>query len=76
MFTVPTIPAAKLSEATIHASKARFFSFIEAYENNKFVIITRKAPIKSDWYKPSLFIKIPPTNTPMIVAINATTFTT
>ena len=30
MFTVPTIPAAMLSEATIEANKVRFFSLIAA----------------------------------------------
>ena len=76
IFTVPTIPAAKLSEATMLASKIRFFSFIAAYEKHKFVSITNEPPIRSDEYKPNLFIKNPPINTPIIVAIRATTLTT
>ena len=75
IFTVPTIPAARLSEATIDAKRVKFLSVIAVYENKRFVIITKKAPINRDLYNPYFLIRMPPTKTPTMVEISATTFT-
>ena len=48
IFTVPTIPAVILSDATINDNRVRFFSLIAAKEKNKLVNITKKAPIIKD----------------------------
>ena len=76
IFAVPTTPAARLSAPTIKPNNERSFSYKATTEKDKFVSMTRQAPVIKDIFTPNLLTSKPPRKNPKIDAITATTLTT
>ena len=75
MLAVPTTPAAKLSSPTTKPKRVRSFSKIATEEKDKFVSMTRKAPIIRVVFTPTFFTRSPPKKNPIIEATTATILT-